>query len=446
MVLQIVIIFFNFCFGVFGIVRQSGSLNYFLNPVNSFWIIFIYFSAIQPFTNIADYNAKFDGENVTVALLAFSFSGVFLYLGNRLSLGTKLARNLPVVSDASSGRLDVLARFLLLLGISLTLMLIQAYGGWVAYFQRAQLRLLEVDVSDYLTLGPRICIFAMLIGLSSAVYQRRKFAVLSFCALGIALLIWFIYHGSRSSTILVAIVLFGSFYASRMRTPNLLVFLIFAVVLTLTVGFIGAYRAVFSDFAASTQGHTLTDFILNSFGFMLRAESSGFADVSINEDFGMAAAAVRYVPYEIPYNYGYSFLQLFTQWIPRAVWSGKFYPAGEVWDIFHRAANTSLYVNGAGFVSGPAPTIVGSYYYAAGFFGVMLGSFLSGIMLKIFWAYTLALPENVRTIFIVAIAPIGYMEANNPTLWVTFWLPSAGISLAMVILIARIRLKIGISR
>lgn len=446
MLIQISIIFFNFSFGLFAIFGRSGINKYFLNPANSFWVIFIYFAAIQPLIRISDYNAGFYENNVTIALLAFSFSAIFLYLGNRLSLGAKLARSLPALSAASSDRLDLLAQLLLISGVSLTLLLIQAYGGWAEYFQRTHLRILEIDVSDYLTLGPRICIFAMLIGLSSAVYQQRKLATLSYCILGIGLLMWFTYHGSRSSTILVAIVLFGSFYASRMRTPNFMVFSLFALGLTLVIGFIGAYRAVFSDFAMNTKGLTLADFIANSLGFLLRSGDTGFSEVSINEDFGMAAAAVRYIPYEVPHHYGYSFLQLFTQWIPRSVWPGKFYPSGELWDVFHRTANTSLYVNSAGLVSGPAPTIVGSYYYAAGFFGVIIGSFLSGIMLKIFWAYSLGLPPNVRTIFIIAIAPIGYMEANNPTLWITFWLPSAGISLAMVFLIARTRRKIRITR
>ena len=438
---QILIIFLNFFFGIFGIYRQSGLRKYFLNPVNSFWVVFIYFSVIQPLSNLSEYNARFGHDNVSLALLAFFISAVFLYIGNRLSLGSKIARYLPTMHAASESRLGLIALLLLALGISLTLALVEAYGGWGAYFQRTNLRLLEVDVSDYLTTGPRIATFAVLIGLSNAVYRHAQLAASGFCLVGLGLFFWFIYHGSRSSTILVAIVVFGAFYVPRMRTPNIVAAFVFLIAMALIVGFIGAYRNVFSEFGQYTQGLTLAELAQNSLGFMLRSDTTGFSSVSINEDFGMAAAAVRYVPLQVPYEYGYSNLQILTQWIPRSIWSNKIYPSGEVWDAFNRAAHTSNYINSAGFAAGPAPTIVGKYYYAFGLPGVVIGSLLSGIMLKVFWAYALRLPSNVRAIFIIAIAPIGYMEANNPTLWITFWLPSAGISLAIVLLVARVSRK-----
>jgi hypothetical protein len=157
----------------------------------------------------------------------------------------------------------------------------------------------------------------------------------------------------------------------------------------------------------------------------------------LGSEFGMSLAAVRFVPEVVPYDQGHMLLELFTAGIPRTWWPDKIYPAGESWDRFHQAAGTARCVNAAGYLTGPAPGLIGKYYYIAGPLGVVLGSIWTGLFLRILKTYADRYTGVTGVVLSVSVWLLGFSEMNNPLAWPIAWIPSIGVFAFLVIVIAR---------
>ena len=434
--MQELIILLNLSIAVISFATKSRRDRFILNPFHSFWAGYIYFSVAQPWLGLHVYNNRFGYENVTLALLLFSLSGFVVAVTENIRLPILLTQAIPVANRDKQKNILIISILMITLGAFLHYSMIKAYGGFESYFFRSAIRKLEIDIPKIYNTGQDLIVFGCVVLIIYARSTKNTLlTILMIFALSI-ITIFYIYVGSRSRMLVIAVACLGAFYGTKYKNPRLIALLAGTFLLAFTIGFIGAYRNQFSDASFNIYEESGSDILYNSFGFLSAGSGDG---ISVNEDFGMAAAVIRYVPSEVNYDYGRMFSQMFLQWIPRAIWAGKYYPEGEAWSRFHAVAQTSTWVNDSGLLSGPAPTLVGKYFYNFGILGVIFGSFLTGILIKITWRFVLLQPPLTRTVAMTLCFGVGFSELNNPIYWITFWLPSAGILLASFIVLGKLR-------
>ena len=152
---------------------------------------------------------------------------------------------------------------------------------------------------------------------------------------------------------------------------------------------------------------------------------------SYGSETAVACAVVRNVPSRIPYDYGRMACELVTRSIPRALWPGKIYPAGEAWDKIYRRLGGRGHVNKAGLMSGPAPSFVGYWYYVGGWVAVIFGGLMSGFFFKMLDTYTSGQPLNAGAAFVARIfCYAGFTHATHPFDFVHTLIPMVPVFLA----------------
>jgi len=244
---------------------------------------------------------------------------------------------------------------------------------------------------------------------------------------------WTVYQGTRSGLILTATILFGAVYGARRRNPPLWAIAGALAVVVVGVGFTTANRGYFAG-GSYNREQTTTEALDESLNWYSNGDNGG---VALGSEFGMSMAVVRYVPSEVPYDRGYMMLELFTRQIPRAIWPEKTYPEGKAWDALHQAAGTGSWVNQAGYLCGPAPGLIGKWYYMFGIPGVILGGIWTGIFLRMLQTYVRRYEGISCIVLAVGCVMFGFSEMNNPFEWVFAWLPSTGIGVILVVLLGR---------
>src|SRR5262249_15644695 len=140
--------------------------------------------------------------------------------------------------------------------------------------------------------------------------------------------LWFVYLGSRSRTILFLIGLTAAYYVPRRRNPRVIAIVGAFVGLFLLTSFQAFYRGQFTDFSFHLEQLNWDDvkakILPKAFGGERdsTAFSKGLGDLEMN----CVLAVIEQVPQYVPYNYGYTVLELFTHAVPRNIWPTKHYP------------------------------------------------------------------------------------------------------------------------
>jgi hypothetical protein len=141
----------------------------------------------------------------------------------------------------------------------------------------------------------------------------------------------------------------------------------------------------------------------------------------------------------VPYNYGYGYLELFTRWIPRAVWPDKFYPQMEaVQGVLREAELSQANVRNTDILMGPAFTFVGHWYYVAGPVGLIFGGLLTGVLFRIIRTiYDRGNRSEGDILIYVSLIGIGFSEAaSTPLAWLST-LPFVLGPLALILFLCR---------
>ncbi|RYX82800.1 oligosaccharide repeat unit polymerase [bacterium] len=396
---------------------------YFLNPINSFWLTFIYAGAVQPALARADWVSFYSEEVLNLTLGMFLVLGLAVHVGYHSATGPQWSTRIPNLKTPDLKKVFWCGLILLGIGLIGYALVIQASGGW-ARWSASPRRFTDYSLSGYIYTMPRVATLGIMVLLCYAFAQEKRLPLkISVLALGVVNLFWQIYSGTREGTIVMLIILVGSIYGARRRNPPwIALFATFAATFFF-FGFIPTYRGEFRNLSFNVE-ESPDEVVERSFSFFSGDDTKPHPDLWT--DFGMAISVAYYVPSRLDYDYGQMLLEIFTRPIPRALWPTKSYPEGEAWDRFHRVSGVSTITNGAGLLSGPSPSMVGKYYYIGGWLGLVIGGYLVGVIFRALWEF---LQRNVHTVigatFSVATAGLGAMEMIHPLSWsVNFWLPT----------------------
>ena len=425
--------------------RRVGSWH-FLNPINAFWLTFVYAGAVQPLLSSADWIA-FYGEGVYLQTLAmFLVLGVAVAVGYSLKRARRWSLIAPDFSVPSNAKIFVFGVLLIALGLVGYYLVAVNSGGW-AYWSSAPRENTNFELSGYVYTLPRVATLGLMVLLCHAFSLRGAlFYKIGVIGLGVANLLWQAYTGTREGTIVMLVILFGSIFAAQRRNPPWFSIPILLAGIFFVFGFIPTFRGGFRDLSFNIQDSP-GQVVDRSFGFFSDPDFGDDAPSTYKpnkgpdlwSDFGMAISVAYYVPARVNYDYGYMLLETVTHGIPRSLWPDKLYPESEAWDRFHQVSGISDSLNPAGFRGGPSPTMVGKYFYIGGWFGLVLGGLFSGFCFRVLWEF-LSRQQHAVTgvILLVASAGLGGMEMIHPLAWsVNFWLPTVFLPFLVLVWLVR---------
>ncbi len=406
-----------------------GQKWFFLDPIHTFWLAYFHFGFVQPLLERENWIDYFGEETFNKALLMFLVLGGAVIAGHRSLQGVRLAWRLPVVREEESSlrifRVGIVMTILGLLGYALV---IQTSGGWQVWSSSPRNKT-NFDVSAYIYVLPRLYMLGLLILLCHVYAERKIGQRIAVTALALVHTVWMIYSGTREGSLLMLIILLGAVYGTWRRNPS---FLALSGVIMATIflfAFIPTYRGQFHNLSFDTKDQTWGEIYKQSLDFYATPDEG---ETNLWAEFGMVLSAAYYIPNSLNYDYGRMLLEPFTRVIPRFAWPDKSYPEGEAWDRFHRETGVSSVENLAGLLSGPSPSMVGKYFYIFGWPGLLLGGFISGVLLRAVWEYVLRHDhlQQMGAVLMIAVSGLGAMEMTHPGGWsVNFWLPTVGLPL-----------------
>lgn len=172
--------------------------------------------------------------------------------------------------------------------------------------------------------------------------------------------------GSRNLTISAALAVIVYLYISNNKRPRLRTSIFAIVILYIFVGFVGIYRGVMLSGGTIDLSAISLQSLLDAFMYNV-------------EIFFPFYNLVETVPQKAGFNYGLGFLNVFIQFIPRAIWPGK--PA-----TLGTSALSAVYGSSMG---GAAYPNIGSFYYEFGVPGVIFLMYQFGYRTqKYYWRGT----------------------------------------------------------
>lgn len=185
--------------------------------------------------------------------------------------------------------------------------------------------------------------------------------------------IW-MFNGKRSHSLLGLLSAVCAFYISRVRRPSWPVLiatgLAGALAVTLAIGWRlkgGDDRSIsgFLQFATSLD----PEFVLINLN-MKEKDEGGTRTVSYEtEEYGGFLLMLDTVPEKAGYDYGASYLRVFTTFIPRLVWPSKPLPGREEWVAAWMAGSE---LKREETFTGPAISILGASQLNGGFYGTVI--------------------------------------------------------------------------
>lgn len=426
-----------FCVPVIYWLTCEADFRYFLNPLNTFWLGYLYFAVAEPVLTWDQKISLYGEGTFNKALLMWLVAGMAVCVGSMSSLPDKIARRTPVIRAAASERRLLAAGIVVFcIGILSHYAVIEYSGGWEEYISAPRTATNYEAFTGYLNSIPYFEPLGILM-LMAYCYRHRPSIVIRTAvrSLFVAQCLWYVYSGTRSGIITMAVVYLGAKYGVRRKDPPLVLGVLSLGGVLLLVGFIAVYRTDFYGLQFHSND-TFSEMLTNSLGW--RHTGSDYESPN-NDEFGMTLAVARYVPVVIRPDYGRQFLEIFTRAIPRHWWPGKIYPDGEAWDRVHRVAGTSQSMNAAGLLAGPSPGFAGKWYYVAEWIGILIGGLLVGVMCRAVHAWTGRMASAVGAVAATVMANIGFSEALNPILGITSWLPAFGLPLLVMAIIVRER-------
>ena len=433
---------------VFSIAREWRARGawHFLNPVNSFWLTYVYAGVVQPLLSADDWIA-FYGEGVFLQCLAmFLVVGIAVAVGYELHQGREWSQRIPDFSVPSGSKIAWFGAILIGVGLLGYVAVSGASGGW-AFWSSSPRENTNFDLSGYIYTLPRVATLGIMVLLCHAFSLRGAWLYKgSMIFIGVANALWQAYTGTREGTIVMLVILIGSIYGAQRRNPPIWAIGGLVAAIFFVFGFIPTYRGQFrnlsfniDDAPAQVVERSFQFFSDPDFGDDAPSTHKKDKGPDLWSDFGMAISVAYYVPARVPYDGGQMLLEVFTRPIPRGLWPNKDYPESRAWDKFHQVSGISDALNPAGYRSGPSPTMIGKYFYIGGWLGLIVGGIFSGLCFRVLWEF-LQRQMHLVTGVILAVASIGLggMEMIHPLAWsVNFWLPTVFAPFVVLVWLVR---------
>jgi hypothetical protein len=413
-----------------------------LDPLFAFWagILVIYVGQPLSYRQIF---IEWHSEELFETTLGWTLLGLLCVLcGYEWSLGMRLGLKLPQApAQLSPVKLSTAGYGLIFLGVLGYLYLFASAGGvneWLSVARGGTdyetISAYVAQLTDLLPLGVVLLLFQM--HFHPAPLPKQ----IALWLLAALIWWWFLYLGSRSRLIGFTIGGMGAYYLPRRKSPPLALAGAVFLALFILSNFQGSYRDKFTNLSLNLDQIDMHEARETVFPFFLGGDPTLQADaVSSGIEFNCVMSVVELVPDKVPYNYGYGYLELFTRWIPRAVWPDKFYPQMEaVQGVLREAQLSGANVRDTDILMGPAFTFVGHWYYVAGPIGLIFGGLLTGVLFQIIRTiYDRGNQSEGDILIYVSLIGIGFSEAaSTPLAWLST-LPFVLGPLALILFLCR---------
>lgn len=412
------------------------------DPLNFFWAGVFVIYVIDALSNHDAYSLWYGESVVEDALMWTLFGVVFVHIGYHIKTGARFAGHLPELPEqlARAPFLWVGVIFTLV-GVCGWILLIESAGG-ISSWAGASRGAVDWEITsgylgtmaDFLYVG--VFLLLLYAQLNPTGLMMRG---LTWLLLG-ALLLFYVYLGSRSRTILLVLAALMAWNLPRGRSPSMLLLTPVFIALLLVTNFQAQYRDRFKDLSFNFEDIDWQDVPKDILPrFVLGSDSP--VRVSGGSEFSITATVISLVPEQVPYALGAEFLQFFTHPIPRAWWPGKRYPKNESWTPIYMLGGASDYWVDhveVPFLAGPAPGFTASWYYNGGALGLMIGGVLVGIMLRTCRG-VLDRAKRSQSYFLIyfLVAPIGFGEAVSHPFGFIYSLPLLLLPLVALLYLIR---------
>lgn len=416
------------------------------DPLNTFWAGVLVCYVLQPLAHAATF-VQWQGRDVVTATTWWiAVSLVPVAAGYNSRLGPQIGRRIPHPPVRLHPRKLFLSSWVLIgLGLMGYVYQMASAGGLRAWASVARGGTDWARVSAYTAGLAKLLPLGSILLLFHVEMHRvpRSRRVLSW-ALAWLIWLWFLYLGSRSRVIAQTAMMLSALYLPRRRQPRLAFLALGFVVLLVIVNFQVAYRGNFTNFSLNLGRVDWGELGNRILGDAAESpSSSGETSVSRGIEFNCVMTTIKLVPSAIPYNYGYPLLELFTRWIPRAVWPGKIYPGLEAnFPIFHQGGLSQTWVKTSrrALLMGPALTFVGYWWAVGGPIALFLGGFLTGTMLRAIRTLYNRRPGSQGDLLLYnSLFLVGFTEAAaTPLVWL-YSVPFTLLPLVLVFRICRVR-------
>ncbi|MBI2035472.1 MAG: oligosaccharide repeat unit polymerase [Candidatus Liptonbacteria bacterium] len=399
-------------------------------PIYLWIILYAFLYLLKPLTHvITGVGFRYGGEYLNEALLIAIVGLAFFYLGYFWGVGKKIAEKLPVVAkEISLKKLRWIAWALILLGFWGLHTYIQISGGWFEFWSKphgfggkASITTAYIyQLPELMIVGFILLFFAVVTsGKISRVKNLLLLSIAGAGGVGLYTLIW----GSRTNFSWLLISCVVLYYASKKRRPSLgasFTVLIFLFLALITIPTYRGYVYFGGDFQKILDMGNYTRSLRQAFG-------------NPTDEFGSYLAEVALVPEDVPYDYFALHRQLIYHPIPRLIWPDKPPLFNRNWDSFLAKSHLSW---------GAAESLLGDFYAQLGIWGIMIGTFISGVLWKTIYWYFKRDENNMGAmiIFAVVLPNMFTYLAQGSAIAILKWLPYMMPSTVLAIFLSR---KIG---
>jgi hypothetical protein len=417
------------------------------DPLNMFWAgaIILYF--YQPIA-FFDYFVAWYGQDVLEETLLWVLLGLsFVVIGYEGRWGVRWGKMIPALPQHLSGQG--------LFGAALTLIALGLYGYSVEFASAGGIERwaavarggTDVDkVSGYWgiitsLLPAGVGLLVLHVEMHRATPLKRSLAWLVFALM----LLWFLYLGTRSRTIVMVMTALMAYYLPRRKNPRPLLLVAVFVVLFAISNFLGQYRGNFTNLSFNFEKINWDEAIAYSLpGILPGTQVKNEPIVSKGIEFSCTMAAVALVPNTIPFNYGYSELEFLTNIVPRSIWPEKPYPHYEAFTPIYQMADLSrtwIPYATTPILAGPSFGYIGHWYAVGGAVALVLAGLFTGGLFRAIRTI-LNRPEKREgdlVLYMLVIVPIGFGDAAGEPLFWIFTLPLMLMPLLVLVYLTRRR-------
>ena len=319
-----------------------------------------------------EYAVRVRGVDVTTLANLRAFWAICLFLLiYSLPIGRRLAAKIPrAPASWSAGVLVVMIPVLIVWGLAGAFLL-----SYDATKEGVEVSPEALILLQFPILTQVAAVLLLVTGRNPS--RPRPMLTVAGLMLGVFYVFLWMYNGKRSHSLIGVLTTICAFYCSRCRRPSFLVLgvtaLLGATALTLAIGWRNNLR-----YERSVSGFVqyLGDFdpqaILTNIN-LVEKEGSRRKNAPPSyetEEYGGYLLMLDTVPHKSPFDYGASYLRIFSTFIPRVVWPNKPYYGRDEW--------VSAWIAGSEFkrnktFTGPAIGILGALQLNGGAVGTAAG-------------------------------------------------------------------------
>lgn len=360
---------------------KSKKLYDFWSPLTFVSLLYLYYVVINPISIISKGQVYYLGINMKDAADSSWIAAMLSYISILLGFYLFKKRNKPSLFnyELNYKKLKKGGLFLFFLG----------YSFWV-YTRGFQLNAFQVDndrkfvtdgLSMYFVMGISFLVAAMCFLLVYYLKSNKSKAKLFLLLIPLIItVLTFVTQGSRFRLVFLVIAMATVYYIHQKKKPNPLVWISFSVLFFIAMGVIELTR----NYSRGLDISKLKDYDVSEISSNAQNETKVF--FFSGEVIDNVAANNSYIFFE-------PFYTALLMPIPRAIFPSK--PDGKYLNKIQKniIGDDSM---GAAFL------FYAEFFYAFGWFGVIIGSFLLGMFIKYFWHNFLQNKEN--TIALISLA------------------------------------------